>query len=76
MIDRQEVMDFAREFGLAAQVIEKDYTLGWLLAGIAAHPEIGQSWIFKGGTCLSVSWKLQSVASEVFRQTLCQPISH
>ncbi len=52
MIDRQEVMDFAREFGLAAQVIEKDYTLGWLLAGIAAHPEIGQSWIFKGGTCL------------------------
>lgn len=50
LIDRQEVMDFAREFGLAAQVIEKDYTLGWLLAGIAAHPEIGQSWIFKGGT--------------------------
>ena len=52
MIDRQEVMDFAREFGLAAHVIEKDYALGWLLAGIAAHPEIGQSWIFKGGTCL------------------------
>ena len=45
-------MDFAREFGLAPQVIEKDYTLGWLLAGIAAHPEIGQSWVFKGGTCL------------------------
>ena len=45
-------MDFAREFGLAPQVIEKDYTLGWLLAGIAAHPEIGRSWVFKGGTCL------------------------
>ncbi|MES9837687.1 MAG: hypothetical protein AB2637_02945 [Candidatus Thiodiazotropha sp.] len=41
MIDRQEVMDFAREFGLTPQVVEKDYTLGWLLAGIAAHPEIG-----------------------------------
>jgi hypothetical protein len=27
-------MDFAREFGLAAQVVEKDYVLGWLLAGI------------------------------------------
>ncbi len=26
MINRQEVMDFSREFGLAAQVIEKDYT--------------------------------------------------
>lgn len=22
-------MDFSREFGLASQVIEKDYTLGW-----------------------------------------------
>lgn len=45
-------MDFSREFGLAANVIEKDYVLGWVLAGIAAHPEIGQSWVFKGGTCL------------------------
>ncbi|MGO9445702.1 MAG: nucleotidyl transferase AbiEii/AbiGii toxin family protein [Thiobacillaceae bacterium] len=52
MIDRQEVMDFSREFGLASNVIEKDYVLGWMLAGIAAHPEIGQSWVFKGGTCL------------------------
>ncbi len=40
-------MDFAREFGFSVQVIEKDYALGWLLAGIAAHPEIGQSWVFK-----------------------------
>ena len=40
MIDRQEVMDFSREFGLASNVIEKDYALGWMLAGIAAHPEI------------------------------------
>ena len=52
MIDRQEVMDLAREFGLAPNVIEKDYVLGWVLAGISAHPEIGQSWVFKGGTCL------------------------
>jgi predicted nucleotidyltransferase component of viral defense system len=33
-------MDFSREFGLAAQVIEKDYVLGWLLAGIFNHPVI------------------------------------
>jgi len=32
-------MDFSREFGLAANVIEKDYVLGWVLAGIAAHSE-------------------------------------
>lgn len=52
MINRQEISDFSREFGLAANVIEKDYVLGWLLAGIAGHPELGSSWIFKGGTCL------------------------
>lgn len=45
-------MEFSREFGLAANVIEKDYVLGWLLAGIAAHPELGLAWVFKGGTCL------------------------
>jgi predicted nucleotidyltransferase component of viral defense system len=26
--------------------------LGWLLAGIAANPEISKTWVFKGGTCL------------------------
>ncbi|GFP32674.1 hypothetical protein HKBW3S42_00980 [Candidatus Hakubella thermalkaliphila] len=52
MIDRQEVMDFSREFGLTANVVEKDYVLGWLLAGISSHPELGSSWVFKGGTCL------------------------
>ena len=43
MIDKQEVMNFAREFGLSPQVIEKDFTLGWLLAGISAHPVIGHA---------------------------------
>ena len=33
-------------------VIEKDYVLGWLLAGIAKHGELAQTWVFKGGTCL------------------------
>jgi predicted nucleotidyltransferase component of viral defense system len=52
VIDRQEIMDFSREFGLTANIIEKDYVLGWLLAGISNHPELGSTWIFKGGTCL------------------------
>ncbi len=52
MINRQEISDFSREFGLAANVVEKDYVLGWLLAGISGHSELGSSWIFKGGTCL------------------------
>lgn len=45
-------MDFAQDLGLAPNVVEKDYALGWLLAGISQHPEIGQAWLFKGGTCL------------------------
>ncbi len=45
-------MDVAREFGLAPNVIEKDYVLGWVLAGILNHLELGPSWVFKGGTCL------------------------
>jgi len=52
LIDRQEVMDFSWEFGLNANVIEKDYLIGWVLAGISRNPELGSDWIFKGGTCL------------------------
>lgn len=37
---------------LSPQVVEKDYVLGWLLAGINQHGKLGNHWIFKGGTCL------------------------
>ncbi|MCY3624689.1 MAG: nucleotidyl transferase AbiEii/AbiGii toxin family protein [Candidatus Dadabacteria bacterium] len=33
-------------------IVEKDYALGWMLAGIFNHGELTKSWIFKGGTCL------------------------
>jgi predicted nucleotidyltransferase component of viral defense system len=66
-------MDFAREFGLAPQIIEKDYTLGWLLASIAAHPEIGQSWVFKGGTCLKKCYFETYRFSEDLDFTLTNP---
>lgn len=45
-------MTFSREFGLRPDIIEKDYVLGWLLAGIFNHPALTTQWIFKGGTCL------------------------
>ena len=34
MISREEAFEFAREFQLEPNVVEKDYALGWLLAGI------------------------------------------
>jgi predicted nucleotidyltransferase component of viral defense system len=52
LIDKREILDFAREFGLSPNVIEKDFVIGWLLAGIANHPELSRSFVFKGGTCL------------------------
>ena len=52
MIDKREILEAASTFRLLPSVVEKDYVLGWLLAGINAHPAISESWIFKGGTCL------------------------
>jgi predicted nucleotidyltransferase component of viral defense system len=52
MIDKREILGIASTVNLQAHVVEKDYALGWLLAGIYAHPELGGSWVFKGGTCL------------------------
>src|SRR5659263_116393 len=52
MIDKREIIEFSHEFSLSPDVVEKDYTLGWVLAGIANHPALGSQWVFKGGTCL------------------------
>jgi len=52
LINRLEILDFAHEFGLSVNVVEKDYVIGWLLAGIANHSDLSPSWVFKGGTCL------------------------
>lgn len=52
MIDKREILETASALGLLPNVVEKDYVLGWVLAGINAHPELADSWVFKGGTCL------------------------
>ena len=52
MIQRREILDTASTLGLRPQVVEKDYVLGWVLAGIYQHAALAEHWIFKGGTCL------------------------
>ena len=52
MIDKREILETASLLSLQPSVVEKDYVLGWLLAGINAHQELAESWVFKGGTCL------------------------
>lgn len=51
MIRKQDILDRSVEWQLRPEVVEKDYVLGWLLAGLAQMP-IGELWIFKGGTCI------------------------
>lgn len=52
MITRADIVERVREWGLAEQVVEKDYVLGWVLWGIGSDPLLGEHWVFKGGTCL------------------------
>src|SRR5215471_8325097 len=52
MIDRRELLALAEAVSLQPRVIEKDYVLGWILAGINAHAALTGTWLFKGGTCL------------------------
>ena len=53
MIDKREILEATSSFSLRLpSVVEKDYVLGWILAGINAHEELAESWVFKGGTCL------------------------
>jgi predicted nucleotidyltransferase component of viral defense system len=52
VIEKRELQELQSEWSLDIGVIEKDYVLGWLLAGINNHDALARTWIFKGGTCL------------------------
>lgn len=56
MINKQDILDRAAEWQLRAEVVEKHYVLGWLLAAISLHPELQGLWIFKGGTCIKKTY--------------------
>ena len=52
MIEKREILAVAQQTSLTPHVVEKDYVLGWMLAGIYGHEDLAESWVFKGGTCL------------------------
>ncbi len=52
MISRADLNERVREWALREDVVEKDYAIGWVLAGIGTDPDLSVSWAFKGGTCL------------------------
>lgn len=51
MIPVRELKALSAEWGLRDDVVEKDWALGCVLAGIAAEPSLA-TWVFKGGTAL------------------------
>jgi|GEM_PF-2739770 hypothetical protein len=73
MIEVREIQQIATDLGLQVQVVEKDYALGWLLAGISQHPALKDSWVFKGGTCLKKCYFETYRFSEDLDFTLTEP---
>lgn len=53
--------------------MENYYALGWALAGIYAHDELKDTWIFKGGTCLKKCFFETYRFSEDLDFTLTEP---
>lgn len=56
MILQKEIIILAEQLGVAKSTIEKDWVLGHFIAAIYAHPELAESLVFKGGTCLKKCW--------------------
>ncbi len=52
MISERDLRARVAEWGLRDDIVEKDYILGWVLAGIGTEPALRDGWVFKGGTCL------------------------
>lgn len=52
MIRKNEILVQAKKHQLTVDMIEKDYVLSWVLAGISHSKHLKDSFIFKGGTCL------------------------
>ena len=62
MISLPELRKISRERKLALELIEKDYTIGWILFGISSS-SLSDELVFKGGTALSkvyfpLGWRL------------------
>jgi len=49
---RKRLEEKRKEIGLSWEIIERDYILSWILAGIAVNEKLQNKLIFKGGTAL------------------------
>ena len=49
---KTRLKNIQQEKNVAWEVVELDYALSWVLAAVAADPELHDCLVFKGGTCL------------------------
>lgn len=73
MIEKREILAISQQTSLTPHVVEKDYVLGWMLAGIYGHEDLSESWVFKGGTCLKKCFFETYRFSEDLDFTLIKP---
>ncbi len=73
MIEKREILAIAQQTSLTPHVVEKDYVLGWMLAGIYSHDDLAANWVFKGGTCLKKCFFETYRFSEDLDFTLTKP---
>ena len=52
MILQKEIATISEQLGVSKSVIDKDWMLGHFIAAIFNEPELKETLIFKGGTCL------------------------
>lgn len=64
MIAKQELLDLATDFGLAPNIVEKDYALGWMLAAFGQHPETRDTWLFKSDSIPQTSFVVGALAAQ------------
>lgn len=56
MILQKEIATISEQLGVSKSVIDKDWVLGHFIAAIFDEPELKETLIFKGGTCLKKCW--------------------
>ena len=49
---RTRLQEARHRLGIQWEVLERDYLLSWILAGVGQVPELGDTLVFKGGTAL------------------------
>lgn len=52
MLLKTRLQDYKNRYNARWEIIEQDYILSWILAGLVSVEELRETLVFKGGTCL------------------------